>query len=46
MHFDKLRRRLRIAAAAGIVGLVGGGGGYLAARLRDRAGGWRRLALR
>jgi HAD superfamily hydrolase (TIGR01490 family) len=37
MHFDRLRRRLRIATAVGAVGLVGGGGGYLAARIRDRA---------
>jgi len=33
MRFDKLARRLRIAAAVAAVGVVGGGGGYLAARL-------------
>ena len=36
VRFDKLRRRLRIAAGAGTVALVGGGGGYLAARVRPR----------
>ena len=36
MRFDKLRRRLRIAAVAGGMALVGGGGGYAAARLRPR----------
>jgi HAD superfamily hydrolase (TIGR01490 family) len=41
MHFDKLRRRIRIAAVVGTVALVGGGGGYTAARLRPR----RRLRL-
>jgi hypothetical protein len=34
IHFDKLARRLRLAAAVAAVGLVGGGGGYLAARAR------------
>jgi phosphoserine phosphatase len=34
MHFDKLARRLKLLAAMAAVGLVGGGGGYLAARLR------------
>ena len=34
IHFDKLARRLRLAAAAAGLALVGGGGGYLAARLR------------
>jgi phosphoserine phosphatase len=43
VRFDKLGRRLRIAAAAGAVALVGGGGGYLAARRRPPR---RRLALR
>ena len=38
MHFDKLGRRLKIAAALAAVGLVGGGGGYVAARLRPRSG--------
>jgi HAD superfamily hydrolase (TIGR01490 family) len=36
MRFDKLGRRLRIAAVAGGLALVGGGGGYAAARLRPR----------
>jgi phosphoserine phosphatase len=36
MHFDKLGRRLRIAAVVSAVALVGGGGGYTAARLRPR----------
>jgi HAD superfamily hydrolase (TIGR01490 family) len=44
LRFDKLRRRVRIAAAAGAVALVGGGGGYVAGRLRDRS--FRRRALR
>jgi len=34
MRFDKLARRLRIAGVVAGVGLLGGGGGYLAARLR------------
>jgi hypothetical protein len=34
MRFDKLARRLRLAGYAGGLALVGGGGGYLAARLR------------
>jgi HAD superfamily hydrolase (TIGR01490 family) len=34
MRFDKLGRRLKVGAAVGGVALVGGGGGYLAARLR------------
>jgi HAD superfamily hydrolase (TIGR01490 family) len=38
IRFDKLGRRLRIAASAGVVAFVGGGGGYLAARLRPRRG--------
>jgi HAD superfamily hydrolase (TIGR01490 family) len=42
MRFDKLGRRLRIAAVAGGVALVGGGGGYAAARMRPR----RRFSLR
>ncbi|MDQ4047995.1 MAG: haloacid dehalogenase-like hydrolase, partial [Actinomycetota bacterium] len=47
MRFDRLGRRLRIAAALGAVGLVGGGGGYLAGRIRDadsRLGGLLRRA--
>ena len=42
IHFDRLRRRLRIAVAAGALAAAGGGGGYLAARLRPE----RRLAWR
>jgi HAD superfamily hydrolase (TIGR01490 family) len=34
MRFDTLARRLRIAGAVAGIGLVGGGGGYLVARLR------------
>src|SRR4051795_12487516 len=36
MRFDKLGRRLRIAAVSAGLALVGGGGGYAAARLRPR----------
>ena len=36
MRFDRLRHRLRIAGALGAMALVGGGGGYLAGRIRDR----------
>jgi HAD superfamily hydrolase (TIGR01490 family) len=36
MRFDKLARRLRIAAVAGAIALVGGGGGYLVGELRER----------
>ena len=43
MRFDKLGRRLRIGAVVAGVALVGGGGGYLAARLRPSG---RRLRLR
>jgi HAD superfamily hydrolase (TIGR01490 family) len=38
MRFDKLGRRLRIGAWATGVALVGGGGGYAAARLLPRKG--------
>ncbi|MGI8945239.1 MAG: HAD family hydrolase [Thermoleophilaceae bacterium] len=38
MRFDKLGRRLRIAAALGAVTLAGGAGGYLAGRVRGRPG--------
>lgn len=34
MRFDKLGRRLRIGALAGMVAVVGGGSGYLAGRVR------------
>ena len=43
MRFDKLARRLKIAAAVSAVGLLGGGGGYLVARLRPQPR--RRVAL-
>jgi HAD superfamily hydrolase (TIGR01490 family) len=36
MRFDKLGRRLRIAAVSAGLALVGGGGGYAAARMRPR----------
>jgi phosphoserine phosphatase len=36
MRFDKLGRRLKWATAVGSVALVGGGGGYVAARTRTR----------
>jgi HAD superfamily hydrolase (TIGR01490 family) len=36
MHFDKLGRRLRIAVVVAGVALVGGGGGYAAARLKPQ----------
>ena len=38
MRFDKLGRRLRIAATVAAVGLIGGGGGYLTGRLRPSRG--------
>jgi hypothetical protein len=45
VHFDKLRRRLRIASIAGAGGLVAVGAGYAAARA-TRPGGLRgRLGL-
>jgi len=43
VHFDKLGRRLRVVAALGAVALVGGGGGYVAARLPRREGPLARL---
>ena len=43
MRFDKLGRRLKLGAAVGTLALMGGGGGYLAARARPRQ---RRLRLR
>jgi HAD superfamily hydrolase (TIGR01490 family) len=36
IHFDRLRRRLRIAAGLAAVGLVGSGGGWVAGRLAER----------
>ena len=36
VRFERLGRRLRIAAVASAVALVGGGGGYAAARMRPR----------
>ncbi len=36
MRFDKLARRLRIATGLAAVGIVGGGGGWIAARLKPR----------
>ena len=42
MRFDKLARRLRIAALAAAIALVGSGGGYVAGeRLRGRLRLWR-----
>ena len=35
MRFDTLGRRLHIAGALGAMALVGGGGGYVAGRIRD-----------
>jgi HAD superfamily hydrolase (TIGR01490 family) len=44
VRFDKLGRRLRVAAALGAVALVGSGGGYVAARIpRARRGPLARL---
>ena len=37
MHFDRLRRRLRLAAGASAIGLLGVGGGYLGPRIWRRA---------
>jgi HAD superfamily hydrolase (TIGR01490 family) len=42
MRIDKLGRRLRLAAGAALMALVGSGGGYAVARTRRR-GGLRRL---
>jgi phosphoserine phosphatase len=44
MRFDKLARRLRIAAAAAALAAVAGAGGYASARLRQPSR-WRRLVL-
>jgi HAD superfamily hydrolase (TIGR01490 family) len=46
MRFDKLARRLRIAAAAATVAILGGGGGYVAARARQSPQGRLRLPRR
>jgi HAD superfamily hydrolase (TIGR01490 family) len=46
MRFDKLGRRLRIAAAISTVAVLGGGGGYVAARARQRPQGRLRLPRR
>ena len=46
MRFDKLGRRLRIAAGAAALGALGGGGGYAFARLKPRHAWRRRLRLR
>lgn len=43
MRFDKLARRLRLAAAAAALALVAGGGGYVAGELRARNVSWPRL---
>jgi hypothetical protein len=45
MRFDKLARRLRIAAGAAAAGLVAAGGGYAAARATRPSGVRRRLRL-
>ena len=45
MRFEKLGRRLRIAAAASALAVVGGGGGYAFARLKPRHA-WRRRLRR
>jgi HAD superfamily hydrolase (TIGR01490 family) len=37
MRFDKLARRVRIAAVAAAIALVGGGGGYVVGELRERS---------
>jgi phosphoserine phosphatase len=36
MRFDRLARRLKVGAAVAALAAVGGGGGYVAGRLRDR----------
>jgi hypothetical protein len=38
MHIDKLGRRLKLAAGAAAIGMVGGGSGYAVARARRRSG--------
>lgn len=44
MRFDKLGRRLRVASLVAAVGVVGGGGGYAAARLKPKRARRFRLA--
>jgi HAD superfamily hydrolase (TIGR01490 family) len=39
LRFDRLRRRIRIAYGAAALALVGGGGGYIAGRVRERRSG-------
>ena len=46
VRFDKLGRRLRIAGALGTITLVGGGGGYLAGRIRRGPGRAARMLRR
>jgi HAD superfamily hydrolase (TIGR01490 family) len=46
IHFDRLRRRLRIAAGVGAVGTLGVAGGWLGARLRTIPAGWGRRSTR
>jgi phosphoserine phosphatase len=48
MTFDRLRRRVRIAAAVAGMGAAGAGGGYVAARLRpsQRERMWRAMRRR
>jgi HAD superfamily hydrolase (TIGR01490 family) len=46
IHFDRLRRRLRIATAAGAVGVLGVAGGWLAARAPTLTEGWGRRRTR
>ncbi|MGI8845560.1 MAG: HAD family hydrolase [Thermoleophilaceae bacterium] len=43
MRFDKLARRMRVAAAVAALAAIGGGGGYTVGRLRDSSGRARRL---
>ena len=48
MRFERLGRRLRIAAVAAVLAVAGGGAGYAAARVRERGrtGPWRARAGR
>ena len=46
IHFDKLPRRLRIAAGVGAVGTMGVAGGWLAARMGTLRAGWGRRRTR